>query len=762
MATGTGGPRQRNGAELSGAAGPGTRPGGSAPTGAVGGGRRRFSEARGTPRALSGAAAAQARAGIRRRATWLGVWCGLALTILALRLVDVQVVHAKVLAGDAQRQYLTVTPIPAQRGEIVDRSGAILAVSQAAADIWADQGQITNKPAAARALAGVLDLTEPTLLKLLQSPGQYLMLEQDATAAQGQAVQRLGIFGVYVNPTTVRTYPDGSFLAHVLGFVGANGQGLSGVELTYNRELAGQNGEIVQQTGLFGNPLPELPIKERPAVQGLTLQLTIDGGLQRILAAQLEAAVATTKANAAYGVVLQPGTGDILAMSSWPTYDPNHYGDVPPSVWDNTAWGTDLVPGSVFKPITTSAALSLGVVTPSTPFYDPGYITVDGATLHNFEPLEIHTTFQRALDESANVIFAHVGLRMGLPRFYSYLRAFGLFGPTGVDLPGEQLDIFRPLNQATQLTLAEESFGESVEVTPLSLATALGAIADGGVLVRPHVGLALLAPNGKRVKTIAPVVVRRVISPAVAATVRQMMVGVVANGTGQRGFIPCYNVAGKTGTSNIYGNGVLLNNFIASFVEMAPASHPAALVVVMLVNPKGWFNEGGEVAAPVAQTVLAAALHRLGVPPHCTTSNAAPPLPGAPGTTAQVLYMVTMPSIVNLSPRAAVAATDAVGIVLHVHGTGPRVLTQIPPPGAQVQQWTSAEAYTRPNALVPGSFIRVPDLRGDTIAQATSALIRVGLALNAQGVGTAISQDPAAGTSAGPGTGVTVQFAGPG
>jgi stage V sporulation protein D (sporulation-specific penicillin-binding protein) len=703
---------------------------------------------------------------LARRTMDLAAWSLLALALLAVRLFDIQVVRGPALAAAAHAEHLRVVPLPATRGDIVDRHGDILAVSEPAADVWADPAQVPDKAAAAAALGRILSLGPGTLLRLLERPGQYVMLQRDATVAQGQAVQRLGLPGVYVTPDTVRVYPKGFFLAHILGFVGASGQGLAGVELSYQRALAGQNGYVVEQMGLDGVPLPGTRVVVRPPVPGLTLQLTIDDGLQREAQDLVEQAVASTRAQAAYAIVMRPDDGEILAATSWPTFDPNHFADVPPSVWYNSVYGVDLVPGSVFKPFTVAMALETGVVQPSTPFYDPGYITVDGVTLHNFTTLETHTTFARAFDESANVVFAHVGLAIGPNRFYAYLRAFGLLSPPTVDLPGAQPNVFRPLALTTPLTLAEESFGESLAVTPLNLIDALAAIANGGYLVEPHVGLALLGPDGRVVERIPTRVVRRVISPSVAATVRQMMVGVVDDGTGNRGFIPCYDVAGKTGTANIYGPHGVTNQYIASFVAFAPASHPAAIVLVQLVDPRGWMgepwmNEGGEVAAPVAQALLADTLHVLGVPPHCTPSNTALPAPGSPGTTSLVLDMVPMPSVVNQTPAAARAAAAAAGIDLVVEGSGPRVLTQDPPPGAMVQRWTTAYAYTDAlQAPEPASFVRVPDVAGDTIAQATATLVRAGLALDAQGVGRAEAQDPAPGTLAPPGSGVTVLFGG--
>lgn len=698
--------------------------------------------------------------GLSRRAAVIAVWVVVCLAVLAGRLFDVQILQRGALRAAALRERLAAVPLPAGRGEITDRTGQVLAISVPAAEVTADPKLVTSPVAEASLLAPILGQPAAQVAKVLGGPGQYAVLAPQISTGQAAAIAKLaaqrGLPGVYTNSINVRRYPDGFFMGHILGFTNASG-GVAGVEESYQSALAGKAGYILGQVDPFGQIIPGTVQRTVPAQPGLTLRLTIDAALQQDLQQQIELAVATTKASKAFGIVLQPSTGAILAASSWPTFDPNAYWNAP-NTWGNTVQGFDLPPGSVFKPITASAALQTGIVSPNTPFYDPGYLLVGGVSIHNFQTLERHTTFARALDESANVVFGTVGLQLGAARFYQYLQAFGLLGLPGGDLPGQQGDILVPQAQATPLAVAEESFGETLSVTPLSLATALNVVADGGLLIQPHVGEALVGPGGNVVKQIQPTVVRRVISPSVAAAVRQMMTGVVNNGTGQRGFIPCYDVAGKTGTSNIYGGGTVTNNFIASFVEMAPASNPAALVLVMLYHPQGQFNEGGEVAAPVAQAVLADALHQLGVPPHCTANNLLPPKSGAPGTTSLVLDMVTMPAVTNLPVATAVARVRAENIYLKVNGSGPKILRQDPPAGAMVQQWTTVQGYTTPAGPVPASFVPVPAVTGQSIEQAAATLTGAGFAMDIQGVGQAVSQVPAAGTPAQPGSSVAVTF----
>ena len=691
----------------------------------------------------------------------------LGLLLLCARLVQVQIGRGPALAGQDPAYWLRMTTLPAARGEITDRHGQVLALSVPADDVSADPTLIpaqrdrshpVDATRVAADLSGVLGIPAPTLLQALQRPGRYAVLKKGATPEEGAAIARLQLPGIFLTPTTVRRYPNLFFMGSLLGFVNDSG-GAYGLERSYNQDLSGTNGYVLAEEDPKGQPIAAAPSRVVAAKPGLTLELGVDAGLQASLEQQVEAAVATTAAQGAYGLVMQPDTGTILAAVAWPTYDPNHPGGATPAVWGNTVQSQNLVPGSIFKTVTASAALQAGIVSPDTPFLDPGFLKVGGATLRNFQPLERNTTFQRAFDESANVVFAGIGLRLGLTRFYDYIDAFGLNAPPGSDLPGEQPNVLAPPSTASSLDLASEAFGETLSVTPLSMITAVNVIADGGLLIRPHVGVALRDGAGHVVRRIEPQVVRRVLSPAVAATMRQLMVTVVNDGTGQRGFLPCYDVAGKTGTANIYAGGRVTQQYIASFVAFAPADRPAAIALVMLVNPQGPRNEVGEVAAPAVQAVLSDALHTLGVPPHCTADNVVPPAPGAAGTTGLVLDMVPMPALQGLTPTAASAAAGAVGIRLQLVGTGPRILRQDPPAAAMVQKWTTVQAYTDVNALLPPTFVQVPAVVGQSLSQAAATLATVGLAMDTAGAGRAVAQQPPAGSRAEPGTSVAVTFA---
>jgi stage V sporulation protein D (sporulation-specific penicillin-binding protein) len=678
-----------------------------------------------------------------------------------VRLFWVQVVDGAALARTAQEIHLHTVPLPARRGEIVDRNGTVLAISGPAYSVYADPRQVTDPAAETARLAPLLALPRQLVEKRLSLPGRFAWVYRGVSQQQAQAIRALHLPGIGLQATSARHYPQGMLLGQVLGFVGLDGNGLDGLELSYNRELAGSSGFIEERFDGQGNPLPGTRVVERRPQPGPTLRLNIDSGVQFTLQQDLDAEVALSRARAAWGIVMDPSTGAVLGMSAWPTFDPNHFESASPRLWTNPVVSDTFVPGSIFKVLTAGIALGDGVVSPHTPFDDPGVLVVDGVPLHDFQRLASRTDVTRAFEESANVVYGQVGLMVGRRRFYQGLRSFGLFGPTGVDLPGEspEPDIITPEAQATPLALAEMSFGESLAVTPLSLMMALNAVANGGTLVAPRLAQSLVAADGRVVRRFPVRTLGRALAASAAAEVRAMMVDVVRYGTGQRGFIPCYDVGGKTGTANIYRAGRTTNSYYASFYAFAPADRPRVAALVTIVDPQGPMNEGGEVAAPVVQAVLRAALHDLGVAPHCTAQNATPPAPGSPGATRLVLDMVSMPDLVGLTPGEAATAARKAGVVASVRGTGGLVLRQNPPPGAMVQKYTTVEAYTAADALEPGTLVAVPALRGMTLEEAALALSRVGLNLDAVGVGTVRQQSPAAGRRVPVGTGVTATLA---
>ena len=690
---------------------------------------------------------------IRRRILGLLAICTLGLCALAGRLFWLQAVRGTALFRQALDVRTHVVPIQAPRGEITDSSGQPLAISVGVDSVYATPAQVTNRPEAATALARALDLNADTVLRKLSQHVMFVWIDRRVTAAQAAAVQALALPGVQLIQEAQRLYPEGMFAAQVLGFVGIDNQGLSGVELSYDRQLRGTPGELTLETDARNQDIPGAESRYLPPRPGLTLQLTINSVLQGITQRYLDLGVSQAHALAGYAVMMNPDTGAIVALAAWPTFDPNSYAQADPSLWTNPLLTYAFSPGSVFKPITAAAAMQQGLITPDTPFDDSGVLRVGGVTISNFNHQGLGSiTFGTAFEKSANTVFGRVGLLLGKEQFYRYLRLFGFLSPTAIDLPGESRtpNIITPESRATALDLAEESFGQTLAVTPISMLTALSAIANGGELMWPHVGEDLQTPGGAVVQRIEPKVVRRVLSPQVAFALQGLMTRVVEAGSGRRAAISCYSVAGKTGTTQKYAaQGGISGQYIGSFMGYAPAHGARLALYVMIDEPQGVYY-GGQVAAPVFRSIMVAALQYLGIAASC------PPGGKPQQATLVPVENVAMPAVVGLTGSEGAAAAAAAGLYLRLEGSGTRILRQVPPAGESVQQGSTVLGYTTPALALPESTVTVPDLRGMTLAQAAAALSMQGLQLQGQGIGVAVAQSPAPGASLRPGDVVQV------
>lgn len=691
---------------------------------------------------------------IRRRVLWILGAFVVCLILLGVRLAWVQGWLGASLHTRAVDVRTRVVPVQAPRGEIIDDRGHILAMSVGAESVYATPSQVRDRSSTAIQLATILHLNPETVDKRLHQHIMFVWIARRVSSAEAAEVRALDLPGVSLVQESRRIYPFGMLASQVLGFVGIDNQGLGGgVEVSYNRQLSGTPGELIIEADARNQEIPQSTRRYIPPVPGDTLKLTLDSTLQGITQRALDQGVAQAHAQSGLAIMMNPRTGGIMALAVWPTYDSNEARNADPSLWTNPVITYAFSPGSVFKPITAAAALQEGVVTPTTPFDDPGFLRVPGATISNFNHQGLgHTTFAVGFEKSANTIFGRVGLMVGVPRFYNYLKLFGFLGRTGVDLPGEAArpNIVTPQSRATPLDLAEESFGQTLAVTPLSMITAISAIANGGELMWPHVGMALEAPNGHVIQRISPKPVRRVISPETAYQLQTLMARVVANGSGKRAQIACYAVAGKTGTTQKYENGrVAPGKYIGSFVGYAPAHGAVVALYVMIDEPQGVYY-GGQVAAPVFQRIMRQALPYLGVQPSC-------PKGVKPETAAPQTDTVPMPSVVGMDVAQAERVAAEAGVFLKVAGTG-RVLRQVPPAGTQVQQWSTVLAYTTPAEALPEPRVTVPDLQGMTLQAAAQAVARQGLQLQADGTGVVVAQQPAPGETLAPGDIVRVMM----
>lgn len=508
---------------------------------------------------------------------------------------------------------LAASEIPTQtirprRGAIFDLRGYPLAVELYTYTISASPNQIRDPAETARQLARWLDVPMEDIWQAIRNPElKYALVARNIDAQTGEAIAALDLPGIELTIEPQRSYPNGTLAGHLFGFVNQEGVASFGLEEYYDRELSGRKG--IAGGGLLQHRLV-------PAHDGYDLVLTIDRVIQAMVEEKLAAAVRRYSAAGGTVVVMEPHTGAILAMASYPPFDPNQYATTPEERWANPAIAAQYEPGSVMKILTLAAGLDAGVVAPDSTYEDVGTIVYGGAQISNWDRIAHGTTtMTRMLQLSLNLGAVHVADALGRDRFYRYLQAFGLGQPTGIDLAGESPGLLRTASRGPwhPADLATNSFGQGVATTPLQMCVAAAAIANGGSLVKPYIVDHMLDGDTVVSRT-KPIIIRQVISGKAARETTELMVSVI-DGEVQQAAVPGYTVAGKTGTAQIpVAGGYDPSDTIASFVGFAPADDPRFVILVKLDRPS--LHRGSRTAAPVFREIAVELLQLLGVPPN--------------------------------------------------------------------------------------------------------------------------------------------------
>jgi cell division protein FtsI (penicillin-binding protein 3) len=534
------------------------------------------------------------------------------LVLAATRTFYLGVLDGGSLRNAARSQQLTDEAVPAQRGSITDRNGVDLAVSEPAQDISATPYLLTDPLGAAQRLAPLLGQSQAVVLRKLSEHTGFVFLARALPAKQAKAVLALKIPGVAGAPVMRRVYPRGTLAAQVLGIVGTEGNGLAGLEYSENSLLHGHTGQRRVVSDAIGQPVS---ITEAHHVQpGASLSLTLDANIQQHTEEVLSAVGSVFSPKDATAIVMDPGSGAILAMANWPQVNANDPGASPAGAMENRSVGFSYEPGSTFKAITVSGALQQRLVTPDTPFYVPDKIQVADRTIHDdTEHADETLTTSQILAQSSNVGAIKIGMLEGAHGFNSWVHRFGFGAPAGVGLPGDEAGAVLPLAHYSGSSMGNLPIGQGELVTPIQMASAYAAIANGGILRRPHIvssvaGRAQPEPAG-----------HRVISAGTAASLRQMLEGVLApGGTASEVSIPGYQLAGKTGTASKVDPATgqySQTAYVASFIGFAPASDPKLLCAVIVDEPQSGSIFGGTVAAPAFGQIMSFALSYLGIPP---------------------------------------------------------------------------------------------------------------------------------------------------
>jgi cell division protein FtsI (penicillin-binding protein 3) len=535
---------------------------------------------------------------------------------ISVRLVVLQVSQAQELQDRAFDQRVRTMDLPAQRGQILDRNGARLALSTPADDVYADPQLVDDPWGTATRLSPLLGVGVPDLVQAMTSDGTFVYLARQLGRGASDRIQRLALPGIGLLPTSKRSYPAGSLASQVLGFVGTDGVGLTGLELGYQDVLAGTPGERTHELGLSGQAIVSGVDEERAPIAGATVVTTIDRDLQFQAQAALEQAVQEQGARGGTVIVMDPRTAEVLAMASNPSFDPNTFGDAPSATYRNRAVTDAYEPGSTNKVITAAAAIQERAIPLGTRLTVPWTMPVGDYIIHDSQS---HAPMQMTLGdivaESSNIGAVMVADRLGAPTLATYLARFGLGRATGVGFPGESNGIILPLDQWNDTILATTAYGQGIAATPLQMVSVYSTIANDGRWVQPKLVRGTIAPDGSLEPNEAAST-RRVVSAATARMVTRMLAYAVQDGTGTNAQIPGYQVAGKTGTARIPtgdGSGYLEGQYIASFIGYLPAGDPEVVVAAILDRPAAVY--GGLAAAPLFKRVALAAIARLGIAP---------------------------------------------------------------------------------------------------------------------------------------------------
>lgn len=707
-----------------------------------------------------------------RRTLFLMLCFGiLVFVVIGIRLFKLQIVDHEFYEEMAIDQQLRSTEIVAHRGTIYDRNGNVLAMSATADTIYISPIEIAiyNEDISliAQGLSEILDSDYDSIVEKAEDTSSWyktiaVKVTQDIADEVRNFKNENDLNGVKIETDTKRYYPEGSLAAHIIGFVGTDNSGLGGIESYYNTQLTGINGELVRAKNSAGTDMLFTNFEEYiDATSGDSHVLTIDMGMQYYLEKELSQAIIDYDVqNGAGGIILDVNTGEVLAMASLGSFDLNDYQAVEDEImqgvlaesdtairqellyeaqleqWRNKALSDTYEPGSTFKIITLAMALEEGCISASDEFYCGGSTSVLGRTTAvNCWKTTGHgsQTLAQAVQHSCNVAFVNIGQKLGAEAFYDYAESFGLFDKTGIDLYGESGSIWWEesvfCNPDNLSQLAAASFGQTFNITPLQLITAVAACVNGGNLMQPYILKEVYSEEGELVSVTEPTVKRQVISEETSAVVREILEQVVADtteGTGKNAAVAGYRIGGKTGTSEKVAQDVAGGDkeYIVSFIGVAPADDPEIAVLIFLDTPSdetGIYISGGQMAAPTVGKIFADILPYMGIEPQFSAEE------------IEAMNR-TVPSVISQSKDDAIRSLQNSGLSARVVGVGDTVTAQMPSEGSQIAPNSTVVIYCGEDHSV--EKITMPNILGTDFEEAIKTLENSGLFIKRSGAGT--------------------------
>jgi stage V sporulation protein D (sporulation-specific penicillin-binding protein) len=661
----------------------------------------------------------------------LGIWVFLVTTLFSI-----QVLHNQKYRQCGQSQHQRKRPLYAQRGDIYDRDGVKLVFNLPVKSYYAVPPKVQDPQRLSTLFGQLLNSPSRQIQEDLSRHSSFVWLARKLSPVECQLIESWNLPGVYDQDEIQRYYPGRALACQILGFTNIDNIGLEGIELHYDEVLSGRDGWMIVQMDACGRSIPLLEYPRQEPTDGLGLVLSLHAGYQAIAERELAKGISDTGARAGCVILMDPTTGEILAMANEPRYDLNDPGGVP-AHWRRNRAITDMFePGSTLKIITAAAALEEGVKKPNDLIYcENGRMQVCHKVIHDVEE-NGWLTFQQVIEKSSNIGTIKIAQQLGEKTFYQYARAFGFGNLTGVDLPGEVKGMLAHPRTWTKMSLPSMSIGHELAVTPLQLVCAYAAVANGGILVKPQLVHYVLDRRGNVVKHFDRSPVRRVISEETAATMRSFLTRVVESGTGQMAQIDGFQVAGKTGTAcklKEDGRGFSTSRFVASFCGFFPADRPKLVGLVVLDEPKSP-HSGGHAAAPVFRKIMEHILHMPKGPCMDLCLETA--------RQDESMRMVVVPNLDGLNANQAIGMLTNKGLQVQTEGNGQRICHQLPPAGTLVECGKTISLTLCSVKDLKEADTEVPSLLGLTMREAIRELQQRGLPVTVSGSGLVIEQKP--------------------
>ncbi len=661
------------------------------------------------------------------------------LLIVAGRLVQLQIVEADAYAELARRQYESKVILQSERGLLYDRNGHLLASNSVGVSFAVDPRIVEHPEQVAATFSRVFGGEPGEWVRRVTTPNtSFVWLRRKVSGPPLEQLKDLNDNGLIRVREPLRHFEFATVGAQIIGGTNIDNQGLSGVELYYNQQLSGSAGYIIMQRDARGRRRPDVDLPQRPPEHGDALMLTIDINTQTIVEEELRRGVERTGAANGTAIAIDPRSGELLAVASWPTFDPNQIAQASADAIRVRAITDTYEPGSTMKAVTAAAALEEDVASVDDVFDAEGGEWKVGAHVIRDDHAASTLTFGQGVEMSSNIVMAKVASRIPTPRFYKYVRDFGFGIVSGVDLPGEVRGEVKKPSDFGPDTREFMAFGYQLAVTPLQLLVAYATIANDGVMMRPHILKRRMDREGNMVEEVEAQEIRRVVSPETARTVRDLLVGVVERGTGREARIPGLSIAGKTGTAQkLDGGAYSRSKYNSSFIGFFPAEQPAVALLVLLDSPTNGYY-GGQVAAPIFREIarrivgVAAPSEQAAASVHVADVSSTVHPAGTPA--------LRVPDVRGIDPEGARRLVEHYGLRPLLQGDGGAVVSQIPPPGELANPRGVVTLVTQTKPTV------VPDLRGLSLRRALALLTTVRLSPEIQGTGVVQQQHPSPGS----------------